>query len=296
MRIDSHQHFWDPARKDYGWIDSLEGEAARRLRRQILPPELAPQLARERIDRTVLVQAAPSEAEAEYLLSLAAEYDFIAGVVAWLDMEASDFGARLERLQRRSKFVGVRPMIHDLAHPEWMLRPSVRRSFAVLQERGVCFDFLVRPPHLAPMLRILGEFPELRAVLDHIGKPNIAARQIEPWGSEFAAIARHPNVFCKLSGMLTEADHERWAPADLEPYVRLAIECFTPRRCMFGSDWPVCTLAGSYGQVIAALEQSLGPLGLDEAARERIFGGTAAEFYRLFSREPGAASALVGRT
>jgi L-fuconolactonase len=296
MRIDSHQHFWDPARKDYGWIDTLEGEAARRLRRPILPPELAPQLARERIDRTVLVQAAASEAEAGFLLSLADEYDFIAGVVAWLDMEASDFEQRLARLERHSKFVGVRPMIHDLADPEWMLRASVRRSFAVLQARGVCFDFLVRPPHLAPMLRILGEFPELRAVLDHIGKPNIAARQLEPWRSEFAAIARHPNVFCKLSGMLTEADHERWVPADLEPYVRHALECFTPERCMFGSDWPVCTLAGSYGQVLAALEQSLGPLGLAAAARERIFAGTAAEFYRLFSRSSGAATTVLGPT
>ena len=281
MRIDSHQHFWDPARKDYGWIDTLEGEAARRLRRPILPPELVPQLARERIDSTVLVQAAPSEAEAEFLLSLADEYDFIAGVVAWLDMEASDFEQRLARLQRRSKFVGVRPMIHDLADPEWMLGPSVRRSFGVLQARGVCFDFLVRPPHLPPMLRVLREFPELRAVLDHIGKPNIQARQLEPWSSELAAIAQHPNVFCKLSGMVTEASHTSWVPADLEPYVRHSLACFTPQRCMFGSDWPVCTLAGSYAQVIAALEQSLGPLELDRAALARIFGGSAAEFYRL---------------
>jgi L-fuconolactonase len=281
MRIDSHQHFWDPARKDYGWIDTLEGVAAQRLRRPILPPELEPQLREQGIGSTVLVQAAPSEAEADFLLSLADRTAFIAGVVVWLDMEAADFGDRLTRMQRRPKFVGVRPMIHDVPDPEWMLRASVRPAFAALEERGVCFDFLVRPPHLPPMLRILDEFPRLRAVLDHIGKPNIQARQVDPWSRQLAHIAAHPNVYCKLSGMLTEASHTSWSADDLKPYVRHTLECFTPQRCMFGSDWPVCTLAGSYAQVITALEQSLEPIGLDSAAQARIFGGTAAEFYRL---------------
>lgn len=281
MRIDSHQHFWDPARRDYGWLEALEGEAARRLQRPIFPEELAPQLGQGRIDSTVLVQAAPTEAEGEFLLALADQHDFIAGVVVWLDMEAADFEQRLARLQQRPRFVGVRPMIHDLADPEWMLRPGVRRSFAVLQAREVCFDFLVRPPHLPPMLRILDEFPRLRAVLDHIGKPDIRARQLEPWRALLKAVSAHPNVFCKLSGMITEAHHERWQPADLQPYVRHAVECFTPARCMYGSDWPVCTLAGSYAQVLAALEEALEPLGLDALGRARIFGGTAAEFYRL---------------
>ena len=281
MRIDSHQHFWDPARRDYGWLEALEGEAARRLQRPIFPAELAPQLAQARIDSTVLVQAAPTEAEGEYLLSLADQYDFIAGVVVWLDMEAEDFEQRLARLQQRPRFVGVRPMIHDLPDPEWMLRPSVRRAFAVLEAREVCFDFLVRPPHLPPMLRILDEFPRLRAVLDHIGKPSIRARQWEPWSAQLKAISAHPNVFCKLSGMITEASHESWQPADLQPYVRHALVCFTPARCMYGSDWPVCTLAGSYAQVLGALEQALEPLAIDALAHARIFGGAAAEFYRL---------------
>src|SRR6185436_7362650 len=184
MRIDSHQHFWDPARKDYGWIERLDGEAARRLRRPILPPELAPELRRERIESTVLVQAAPSEAEAEFLLALAEEDTFIAGVVVWLDMEASDFEQRVARMQQRPKFVGVRPMIHDLADPHWMLGPRVRQAFGVLERREVCFDFLVRPAHLPSVLHILRDFPKLRAVLDHIGKPDIAARQLEPWRSQ----------------------------------------------------------------------------------------------------------------
>jgi L-fuconolactonase len=281
MRIDSHQHFWDPARKDYGWIELLEGEAARRLRRPILPSELAPELQRERIDSTVLVQAAPSEAEAEFLLSLAEEHTFIAGVVVWLDMEASDFEQRVARMQRRPKFAGVRPMIHDLADPEWMLGSPVRRAFGVLEQREVCFDFLVRPPHLPPLLRILRDFPRLRAVLDHIGKPNIRARQLEPWRSQLSAISEHGNVFCKLSGMVTEASPTGWTPEDLQPFIQHAVACFTPQRCMFGSDWPVCTLAGSYAQVVEALERGLAPLALDRSALERIFGGSAAEFYRL---------------
>ncbi|MEY2934887.1 MAG: hypothetical protein RL033_5636, partial [Pseudomonadota bacterium] len=240
-----------------------------------------PQLAAVAVHRTILVQAAPTEAEGEFLLSLADQHDFIAGAVVWLDMEAADFEQRLARLQQHPKFVGIRPMIHDLPDPEWMLQPAVRRAFAVLEAREVCFDFLVRPPHLAPMLQILRAFPALRAVLDHIGKPGIAQRQQQPWSSQLEQIAAHGNVFCKLSGMITEASHTSWAPDDLAPYVRHAVACFTPGRCLFGSDWPVCTLAGSYAQVVAALEHGLAPLGLSAAERARIFGGSAAEFYRL---------------
>jgi L-fuconolactonase len=279
MRIDAHQHFWDPARRDYGWLEALEGEPARRLQRPFLPSELRPILERHAIDRTVLVQAAPTEAEAEYLLGLAEQHAFIAGAVVWLDLEAADFERRLEAMQRRPQFLGVRPMLHDLPDPEWMLRPSVRRAFGVLQARSVCFDFLVRPPHLPAMLRVLTEFPTLRAVLDHIGKPQIRAREGEPWRSLFRRAAEHPNLYCKLSGMITEADPVAWASEDLSPYVQHALECFGAERCMFGSDWPVCTLAGSYDQVVAALASNL--RSLDARSRERIFGGTAAEFYRV---------------
>jgi L-fuconolactonase len=281
MRIDAHQHFWDPGRKDYGWIDDLQGEAADRLRRPILPPDLAPLLTAEQIDATVLVQAAPTEAEGQFLLSLADRQAFIAGVVVWLDMDASDFEERLDALRGRAKFVGVRPMIHDIRDANWMLRPNVRRAFAILERQQICFDFLVRPVHFPPLLEILEAFPRLRAVLDHIGKPQIGARQWEPWATGFARVASYPNVYCKLSGMITEASHTAWAAVDLEPYVRHAIERFGPERCMFGSDWPVCTLAGSYPQVLGALEQALAPLGLDSAAQQRIWGGTAAAFYGL---------------
>jgi len=281
MRIDAHQHFWDPGRKDYGWIDDLQGEAAARLRRPILPADLAPLLTAERIDATILVQAAPTEAEGQFLLSLADQHGFIAGVVVWLDMDAPDFEERLDALCGRAKFVGVRPMIHDISEPNWMLRPNVRQAFGVLERRQVCFDFLVRPVHFPPLLEILEAFPRLRAVLDHIGKPQIGARQWQPWAAELARVASYPNLYCKLSGMITEASHTAWAPVDLEPYVRHAIEHFGPERCMFGSDWPVCTLAGSYHQVIEALERALAPLGLGPAAQQRIWGGSAAAFYHL---------------
>jgi len=283
LRIDSHQHFWDPARGDYGWLEALQGQAATRLKRAILPPELEPILARHGIDQTILVQAAPSEAEAAFLLSLADRHPFIAGVVVWLDMESSGFERELARLRGHPRFVGVRPMLQDIPDPGWMLRPSVKRAFATLEATGVCFDFLIKAHQLAPTLQVLTEFPGLRAVIDHIAKPDIAAREFQPYADLLRRVAAHENVYCKLSGMITEADHEAWTPADLAPYVQHAVDCFGPRRLMYGSDWPVCTLAGSYARVLEALESNLSALALDHTALERIFGGTAAEFYRLGS-------------
>lgn len=280
-RIDAHQHFWHPARRDYGWMEALEGEPKRRLERPFLPADLAPILARHRIDHTVLVQAAPTEAEAAFLLSLAEQHTFVSGAVVWLDMESDAFERRLDAHLAHPKFLGVRPMIQDIADPLWMSRPEVKRSFGVLAERGVCFDFLIRPHQLEPALQILDEFPRLRAVIDHLAKPEISSGVTEPWRSLMRRVADHENVFCKLSGMVTEADHERWRPADLAPYIAHVVGCFGPQRLMFGSDWPVCTLAGTYDEVLSALESNLGSLGLGETALARIFGGTAWEFYRL---------------
>lgn len=262
-------------------MEALEGEAARRLARPFLPADLAPILARHGIDRTVLVQAAATEAESAFLLSIAERHAFVAGVVTWLDMESDDFESRLDAQMAHQKFVGVRPMIQDIADPTWMLKPSVKRSFAVLVDRNVCFDFLIRPHQLDPALQILHEFPRLRAVIDHLAKPDIRRGMTEPWRSLMRRVADHDNVFCKLSGMVTEADHQHWSAGDLEPYIAHAVGCFGPERLMFGSDWPVCTLAATYAQVLTALESNLASLGLDEPALARIFGGTAWEFYRL---------------
>jgi L-fuconolactonase len=292
IRIDAHQHFWDPARNRYGWMRGLTGEAARRLDRPILPPELEPILAHQHIDKTVLVQAAPSASEGDFLLSLAEQHEFIAGAVVWLDMDSDSFEGQLDALRVNPKLLGIRPMIQDIEDPRWMLGPNVKRAFAAVQERKVCFDFLIKPHQLPAALEILDEFSELRAVVDHLAKPNIAARELAPWDSLMRRVAAHANVYCKLSGMITEAEHASWSPQDLAPYIQHTVRCFGPERCMFGSDWPVCTLAGSYEQVISALEQGLVPLELGEAGLARIFGGTAEEFYRLQAPSPARPGAI----
>jgi L-fuconolactonase len=281
MRIDAHQHFWLPAHIDYSWMKPLRGEAARRLVRPVLPDELAPILGQHGVAQTVLVQAAADEAEAQYLLELADQHRFIAGAVVWLDMERDDVERQLDGWSTHPKFLGVRPMLQDIEDIGWLRRPAVRRAFRVLEERGVCFDFLIKPHQLEATLEVLDACPRLRAVIDHIAKPDIAHATIAPWDERLARVSQHPNVYCKLSGMITEADHERWTARDLAPFIRHALDCFGPARSMFGSDWPVCTLAGSYGDVVGALEENLAPLALTDHELGAIFGGTAREFYRL---------------
>jgi L-fucono-1,5-lactonase len=287
MRVDAHQHFWLPERVNYAWMKPLAGEAARRLVRPVLPHELEPILAHQGVVQTVLVQAATDEAEADFLLSLAERHAFIAGAVVWLDMDSADFERQLARRAAHSKFLGVRPMLQDIDDPGWLRRPLVRRAFGVLQEQQVCFDFLIKPHQLPATLEVLGAFPKLRAVIDHIAKPDIARGTHEPWAALLQQVSEHRNVYCKLSGMITEADHERWTPDDLAPFVAHALACFGPERSMYGSDWPVCTLAGSYERVVLALEDNLARLGLEPRALEAIFADSAREFYRLPA--PGAA-------
>jgi L-fuconolactonase len=283
MRVDAHQHFWLPDRVAYSWMSALTGDAARRLVRPVLPPELEPILAHHGVSQTVLVQAATDVAEADFLLSLAERHAFIAGAVVWLDMESPDFEQQLALRAAHPKFLGVRPMIQDIEDLGWMRRPRVRRAFAALEEQQVCFDFLIKPHQLAATLEVLDAFPTLRAVIDHIAKPDIAHGAREPWTSLLQQVSERRNVYCKLSGMITEADHERWTADDLAPYVAHALACFGPERSMFGSDWPVCTLAGSYQRVVDALEDTLGRLALDPPALSAIFGDTARAFYRIAS-------------
>lgn len=281
MRIDAHQHFWLPARIDYAWMKPLVGVAARRLVRPVLPAELAPILAHHGVSQTVLVQAATDAAEADFLLSLAESEAFIAGAVVWLDMDRSDFERELDRRATHPQFLGVRPMLQDITDLGWLRRPCVRRAFAVLEERQVCFDFLIKPHQLDATLEVLEAYPRLRAVIDHVAKPDIAHGVTSPWNEQLKRVSEHPNVYCKLSGMITEADHEGWRPADLAPFISHALHCFGAERAMFGSDWPVCTLAGSYGEVVQALEENLARLALTPRDMDAIFAGTAREFYQL---------------
>ena len=276
MRIDSHQHFWSAARGDYHWM----GPAAPILCRDYLPRDLQPCLVENRIDKTILVQAAQTSAETDFLLDLAQQHDFIAGVVGWLDMDSPNFADELERYSKKPKFLGLRPMLQDLADDAWILRPRVMAALELVARHAIPFEFLTYTRHLPHVLKVLDAIPQLRAVVDHISKPEIKNRKLDPWRELMAGAARHPKLYCKLSGMITEADHKTWTAEDLRPYVEHVLECFGFERVMFGSDWPVCLLAGSYDQVIGALQTILRP-HLNERREAAVFGGNAARFYKL---------------
>src|SRR5579875_702584 len=211
MRIDSHQHYWKPARGDYHWM-TPPGTV---LNRDYLPADLRPALERHKIRKTVLVQAAQTVAETEFLLELAASDDSIAGVVGWLDMEARDFPVQFERFRQNPRFIGLRPMLQDLEDDRWILRPAVVEALRHVAGADFPFEFLTYTRHLPYVLEVLDAVPGLRAVIDHVSKPEIRAGKLDPWRELIAAAARHPNLFCKLSGMVTEADHRRWRAADL---------------------------------------------------------------------------------
>lgn len=276
MRIDSHQHFWKASRGDYHWM----GPAVPVLCRDYLPDDLRPILAKNGIDKTILVQAAQTKAETDFLLELAAKNDFIAGVIGWLDMESPNFPDELELYAKKPKFLGIRPMLQDLADDDWIVRPKVVDALKLIAERNIPFEFLTFTRHLPHVVKVLEMVPRLHAVVDHVSKPEIKNRKLDPWRSLMADVAKHKNVYCKISGMITEADHKNWTADDLRPYVEHVLGCFGADRVMYGSDWPVCLLAGTYDQVINAFQSILKPhlKGQQEAA---VFGGNAARFYKL---------------
>ncbi|WP_274362557.1 amidohydrolase family protein [Paenibacillus thermotolerans] len=277
MRIDAHQHYWKIGRGDYGWLTPSAGI----LHRDYMPADLAPELKANGIEKTVAVQAAPTVAETEFLLELCERENSLAGVVGWLDLEGGGFEEQLLRLKRNPYFLGIRPMLQDLEDDAYILRPKVLESLRLLAEHQVRFDVLVFPRHLPHIVTLLERVPGLKAVVDHLAKPSIAEGITEPWGSLMRDIASYPNVYCKLSGMVTEALHQAWKQEDFVPYVHHVIDAFGTSRVMFGSDWPVCLLSASdYGEVVAVLERAL-PDGMSEREKERLFGLNAAEFYGL---------------
>jgi L-fuconolactonase len=278
MTIDSHQHFWMMARGDYHWMRP----DIPILCRDYLPEDLLPVLSSHGIDKTVLVQAAQTTAETDFLLALARDHDFIAGVVGWLDMDSAEFPEQFERYRANPKFIGLRPMLQDLADDAWILRPKVIQSLRLVASADFPFEFLTYTRHLPYVLLALRSAPGLRAVIDHASKPAIRACQTEPWKTLIAEAAKRENLHCKLSGMITEADHQNWKVDDLRPYVDHVVDSFGWERVMFGSDWPVCRVAGEYGQVIDSLRQILGT-HWDKPAEEALFGGNAERFYKLES-------------
>jgi L-fuconolactonase len=275
--IDAHHHFWQIDRPfDYRWLDAPDKTP---IRRTYLPDDLRPRLAAAGIDRTVLVQTQHDLDENRWALALAEKNDFIAGVVGWVDLASPDCEAQLEEFIEHPKFVGVRHIIQDEPDDDFAIRPAVIRGLKVLERCGVPFDLLFYVKHLRHAATLARALPDLPMVIDHLAKPRIKDRATDDWLPHFREAASFPNVYCKVSGMVTEADWRNWTPADLKPYVQTALELFGPDRCMFGSDWPVCELAGSYQQVRDALAEALGPLSESESAA--VWGGTAKRFYRL---------------
>ncbi|RMF37940.1 MAG: amidohydrolase [Alphaproteobacteria bacterium] len=285
-RIDAHQHYWHPARGDYFWMP--QGDET--LDRRYGPDHLTPLLAAHDISGTVLVQAAPSVEETEYLLGIADATPSVLGVVGWVDFEDRGHARQLERLKAHPKFRGVRPMIQDIPDVDWMLREDIAWAFDALSDLDLSFDALGFTRHLKNFLTVLTRHPKLRVVIDHCMKPPIHAHPdgFAEWAEGMRALAEQTAARCKLSGLVTEAGLI-WDRDDLEPYAALVLEAFGPERVMWGSDWPVCRLRAEYDEWLAAAEALCAPL--DAAGRAAVFGGTAAAFYRL---EPAAAAGSDG--
>jgi L-fuconolactonase len=277
MQIDAHQHYWDPARGDYGWMP--KGDAV--LDRRYGPSDLEPQLAAAGVSRTVLVQAAPTVAETDYMLGIADGAASVAAVVGWVDFEKPSDRSELERLARHPKFRGVRPMIQDIPDDGWMLRNDVQWGFGAIADLDLAFDALGFPRHLGHFLTLLKRHPSMRVVVDHCMKPQIRDNSplgFTQWADGMARIAGETGAFCKLSALVTE-DGPDWTVERLAPYADHVLRVFGPDRVMWGSDWPVCRLRAEYADWrTAALTLTE---GLSEGARARVFGGTAAAFYRI---------------
>jgi L-fuconolactonase len=276
MRIDAHQHFWDLSRLKYSWMPPGENV----LRRNYLPGDLWPILEENRFDGSVAVQANTVIDETRWLLELAAAHPFVMGVVGWVDLTDANLPRVLDELQKHPKFKGVRHLVHDEPDPMWLLRPDVLCGLKELARRDLPYDLLLRPVHLPLVPKLAAAVPGLRMVIDHIAKPPIASQKLDGWAEDIASAAKVPGLHCKLSGMITEANPERESTRELQPFVKHVMSVFDPERLMFGSDWPVCKLAGTWKMVLASFTQAIGAQTL--AVREQMLGETAKRFYKLF--------------
>ncbi len=274
MRIDAHQHFWkyNPVR-DHWITDEMSV-----LKRDYLPEDLLPQLKAHRIDGCISVQASQSEDETEFLLALADRHSEILGVVGWVDLCANDVTHSLQRFATHRKFCGARHILQS--EPDtFMLQDSFLRGISCLRDFSLTYDLLLYSRQLPSAIELVSRFPHQPFVIDHIAKPEIRSKELHPWAEGIGQIARNPHVYCKLSGIITEADWDNWSEEDIRPYLDVVFEAFSCDRVMFGSDWPVCLLAGSYDRVIRLIEKYTEHFS--EADRAKIFGLNAARFYGL---------------
>ena len=269
MRIDAHQHFWSYSAAEYPWI----GKGMERLAHDHLPADLAPLAAAEGIGGSVAVQARQSLEESRWLLELSDANPLIRGVVGWVDLRSTHVEDQLREVAEHPKFVGVRHVVQDEPDPRFVLGSDFGRGLRELHQHGLTYDLLLYPDQLPAAIELVGLVPEQPFVVDHLAKPRIAAGEIEGWERDLRAIARHDNVCCKVSGMVTEAARRGWKPDDFTPYLDVVLEAFGPARLMVGSDWPVCLLAGEYADVAAIPRDYFGRLSADEQAQ--IHGGTA---------------------
>lgn len=275
MRIDAHQHFWRYTAEDYGWIP----DTGLALKQDRLPVHLKPLLARTGLDGTIAVQARQSLAETDWLLQLADEHPFIKGVVGWVDLCSSDLRDQLKRYAAHPKFKGVRHVVQDEPDDRFMLRPQFLNGLGQLAEFNLTYDLLIYSKHLSAAAEVVRQFPGQRFILDHIAKPSIRSELFAPWAEELKVLASHSNVHCKVSGLVTEADWETWTMADFRPYLEVVFDCFGSDRLMFGSDWPVCTLAASYAEtVLLVLEFAA---GRSRAELDKLFGLNALASYGI---------------
>jgi len=279
MHIDAHQHFWIYDRREYDWID----DSMAALRRDFLPADLKPELERNGFQGCVAVQARQTLEETRWLLELAERAPFILGVVGWVDLRSPRVRFELESFAGKSKLVGVRHIVQSEPDERFLLQPDFLRGIALLEEFDLAYDILIYARHLPVAAEFVARFPRQRFVLDHMAKPPIKGGALDAWARGIQGLAAFPNVYCKVSGQVTEADWQAWKPKDMQPYLDVAFECFGASRLMIGSDWPVCTVAAPYARVMTVVKDYLERC--TEDGKEAVLGGNAAAFWRL--KRPG---------
>jgi len=275
MRIDSHQHFWIYTPETQSWID----DSMAVLRRDFLPAHLKKELDANGFDGSVAVQAPQTLEETRWLLKLAEESPYIKGVLGWVDLRSRDARSQLEQFAAHPKLKGVRHIAQWESDDRFLVGREFMEGIALLNEFKLTYDILVFTKQLPAAIELAGKFPQQPFVLDHIAKPEIKVGKISPWREHIQELAKHPNVYCKLSGMVSEADWKHWKTMDFKPYLDVVFEAFGPKRLMIGSDWPVCLTAGDYGSVMKIVKDYLA--GFSKEDQDAVLGGNAVGFYRL---------------
>ena len=276
MKLDSHQHFWKYSPQQHNWID----DSMVSLKRDFLPNDLEPHLIENKIEACVVVQADQSEKETEFLLELATQYEFIKGVVGWVDLRAKNVEERLQFYSQNQYFKGVRHIVQS-EKQDFLLDPAFQNGIGKLGNLNLTYDLLIYPHQIEAAIKLVSQFPSQKFVLDHLAKPHIKNGKIDPWKNQIQRLAQFSNVSCKISGMVTEADHSQWKPSDFIPYLDIVFDAFGENRILFGSDWPVCLLAASYQEVYQLITDYTANFSLEQ--RDKLFGANAERFYNIIN-------------